>query len=150
MRPDARFNARFNFCFQTNGRRFCGLNLRRMNYRKHFSQALLFSGIIFGVGLLNFRRLDFYACALAASCFLFIFIHDAGKDYMRLTQQPATSRHAFHAVVNPPYVFVCVLALFYVVAGEMYWLFWATAGFLAFILFVIDASAWLQERSEKN
>ena len=121
-----------------------------MNYRKYFKQALLFSGLIFGTGFLNFWGFDFYVCLLSASCFLFMFIHDAGRDYMELTRQPARHRHAFKMVVNPFYVFVCALSLLYVIAGEMHWFFLAVAGFLAFILFAVDGSPWMEKRSKKD
>ncbi|HEY0048710.1 MAG TPA: hypothetical protein VGB68_05460 [Pyrinomonadaceae bacterium] len=79
-----------------------------------------------------------------------MFIHGAGKDYMELTRQPARYRHAFNTVINPFYVFVCALTLLYVIAGEMHWFFLAAAGFFAFILFVVDGSAWIEKRSKKD
>ena len=102
------------------------------------------------VGFLNFWGLNFYVLLLSALCFLFIFIHDAGKDYMKLTQQSATNRHIFHLVVNPPYLFVCIVSLFYVVVGEMHWFFWAIAGFIVFIGYVTLFSDWMRERSKRD
>lgn len=121
-----------------------------MNYLKYFKQALLYSGIVFVVGLLNFWGLDFYVLMLSALCFLFIFIHDAGKDYMKLTQQPANNRHLFTLIVNPPYLFVCIVSLFYVIVGKMYWFVWATAGFVTFIGYVTLISEWARERNKRD
>jgi hypothetical protein len=69
---------------------------------------------------------------------------------MELTRQPAQHRQAFNTIINPFYVFVCALSLFYVIAGEMHWFFLAVAGFLAFVLLVVDGSAWLEKRSKKD
>jgi hypothetical protein len=121
-----------------------------MNYLKYFRNALLYSGIIFVVGFLHFWGLDFYVLILAALCFLFIFIHEAGNDYMKLTQQSATNRHIFTLLDNPPYLFVCIVSLFYVVVGKMYRFIWAIAGFVVLIGCVSLVSDWMRERNKRN
>jgi hypothetical protein len=121
-----------------------------MNYLKYFWQALLYSGIIFVVGFLNFWGLNFYVLILSALCFLFIFIYDAGKDYMTLTRQSVNNRYIFTLIVNPPYVFVCLVSLGYVVLGKMYWFVWATAGFIALYAYAMWISEWRRERKKET
>lgn len=121
-----------------------------MNYLKYFWQALLYSGIVFVVGFLNFWGLNFYVLILSALCFLFIFIYDAGTDYMKLTHQSTTNLYIFRLIVNPPYVFVCIVSLFYVILGKMYWFILATAGFIALIAYWTWISEWMRERNKSN
>jgi hypothetical protein len=121
-----------------------------MNYLKYFWQALLYSGVIFVVGFLNFWGLNFYVLILSALCFLFIFIYDAGRDYMKLTHQSTTNLYIFTLIVNPPYVFVCIVSLFYVILGKMYWFIWAMAGFIALYAYWVWISEWMRERNKGN
>jgi uncharacterized membrane protein len=121
-----------------------------MNYLKYFRQALLYSAIIFAVGFLHFWGLNFYVLVLSALCFLFSIIHDAGRDYMKLTRQSVTNRYIFNVIVNPPYVFLCIVSLLYVFIGKMYWFSWALAGLVTLSVYATWFSEWMRERNKTN
>lgn len=121
-----------------------------MNYLKHFWQALLYSGIFFVIGLLLFWGLDFYILLLSALLFLFSIIHDAGRDYVKLTRQSMTNRYIFNVIVNPPYVFVCVVSILYIVNGRMYWFSWALAGIVTVSVYAAWFTQWRLERNKRD
>lgn len=116
-----------------------------MRYVKHLKNGLLYGGLIFGISLLQFGGIDFYACILALLSFLILFIHDSGKEFIGLTNQSEKNKYAFGALVNPLLAVICLQSLFYVSVGEMHRIFWMVSGFLAFILLVIDGAAWLEK-----
>lgn len=121
-----------------------------MNYLKYFWQALLCGGIIFVVGFVNFWGLNFYVLILSVLCFLFIFIYDAGRDYMKLTQQSMTNRYVFNVAVNPPGVFLCLCTVLYVIYGKMYWFSWALAGAVTVSVYAAWFTKWRLERNKIN
>lgn len=112
-----------------------------MGYLKQLKQAFYFGGLTFIISLLNFLSIDFYGCLAAFSSFLIIAIHDVGKKYLDLTNQPDIVKHAFGMIVNPLTAIICVSSFFYVLVGEMVWYFWLIAFFFALILFAYDAVA---------
>jgi hypothetical protein len=65
-------------------------------------------------------------------------IHGAGRKYLTMTNQPERVKLAFGTLVNPLLAIIVLSSIFYVVAGEMHWLFRLGAFFIGFILFVVD------------
>lgn len=109
-----------------------------MQLLKTFKYPLLMSALIFGVSLLNFQRTDPTAAILAVSYLLLGSISSAGKSYLDLTGKSKTAKATFSMIVDPPGVFVLILGLFYMMTGDLHWIFLGVAGFLAFIVLGIS------------
>lgn len=107
-----------------------------MRYQKALKDSVLFAGLIFGVSLLTFRAIDFYASVFALSSFFLLFIERIGKDYLTLTNQSKTVKTVFRATVDPFLTFVVMGAIFYVLSGEFNWILMGGAIFITFIVFV--------------
>lgn len=110
-----------------------------MQYLKQLKTGFIFGALVLGISLLNTLKIDTYGWLAAFFSFLILVIHDTGKKYMELTNQSETVKHGFGAIVNPLLAIICLLSIFYVLTGELHWLFWLGALFIGFILFVIEA-----------
>lgn len=110
-----------------------------MEYLRQTKTAFIFGALVLGISLLNNLKIEIYGLIAALASFLTLAIHDAGKKYLELTNQSETVKHAFGMIVSPLLAIVCLLSIFYVLTGELHWLFLSTALFIGFILFVVDA-----------
>jgi hypothetical protein len=109
-----------------------------MEYLRELKQAAIFGGLILGISLLQNLGIDYYGWLAAFLSFTILLIHDAGRKYLTMTNQPERVKLAFGALVNPLLAVIVLSSIFYVVAGEMHWLFRLGAFFIGFILFVVD------------
>lgn len=117
-------------------------------YLKELEIPLIMSGLIFGISVLTFWGIDFYAVVLTISYFVFTAISSVGSRYFDLTGQRELSKSALKTFVDPPGVFFVILGLFYAMTGDFSWIFIGGAAFLTFIVFVIGFSDWTQAKKK--
>jgi len=119
-----------------------------MDYLKELKVPLTMSGLLFGISVLSFWEIDFYAVVITLSYFIFTAISNLGERYFDLTGQREIPKMRLKTFVDPPSVFFNVLGLFYVMTGDLHWIFIGGAAFLTFIVFVIAFSDWTQAKEK--
>jgi hypothetical protein len=119
-----------------------------MDYLKQLTVPLTMSGLLLGISVLTFWGIDLYAVVITLSYFVFTAISNLGGRYFDLTGQREIPKMRLKMFVDPPSVFFNVLGLFYVMTGDLHWIFIGGAAFLTFIIFVI-ASGDLSQAKEK-
>ena len=107
-----------------------------MEYQKVLREAVIYSGIYFFLGFMT-RGVGFALIAVVAAFFVIYVGHDLGKQYLKLTNQPALGRR-FGLVMTPLYTFIIVFALCFAAFGGFHWLTATLAVFLAAIVFIFE------------
>lgn len=98
------------------------------------------SGLLFGISVLVFLKIDFYAASLSLGYLILGGAASLGNRYLEITGQNRTAKSLLKMFVESPSVFFLILGLFYVFTGDFYWLFFVVAAFIAFIIFVLGFS----------
>lgn len=106
------------------------------------------SGLLFGVSILNFLRIDFYAVVLLLVYLILGSVSSLGNRYLTITGQSKAAKAILKMFVETPATFFLILGLFYVFTGDFHWIFIVTTSFITFIVFAIAFSDWFQEREK--
>lgn len=120
-----------------------------MDYLKELNFPLKMSGMLFGLSILVFLTIDFYAVVLSLTYLVLGSISSLGLRYLEITGQSQTAKALLKMFIESPSYFFLVLDLFYVLTGDFYWLFFVVAAFIAFINFALGFSE-LTWKNEKN
>lgn len=99
----------------------------------------MISGLLFGISVLNFSKIDFHAVVLSVAYLILASISSLGNRYFEITGNQ-TAKSILKMLVESPSVFFLILGLFYVFTGDFYWLFFVVAAFIAFIIFALGLS----------
>lgn len=104
------------------------------------------SGLLFGISVLNFVRIDFYAVILSLAYLFLGSISSLGNRYFEITGQSDAAKAILKMFVESPSVFFLILGIFYVLSGDLHWIFIGVALFLTFIVFTIAFFDWMQAK----
>jgi hypothetical protein len=78
------------------------------------------SALIFGISVLNFWKIDFYAVVLSVAYLALGTVYGVGSSYFELTGGRRTAKFLLKMLVEPPAVFLLILGLCYAATADFH------------------------------